>query len=383
MLPSINVNANVPTAFKDTNVAPLAAEKIAKDLKQAISASAVGIQVDAQVLDSMAGVKAKFENASPRELQQYLDTSKFSEVDSKSMMDMFLAVVVQRESEDPEGAKSDPVSALLNFDPSVWEKHVGVLIAAVIAVNVARQASAEMSGAFAQISFESAKAQGVAIVKAGEAAMYAAIAGAVVSGAMAVGGAALSLKGHAQKHTDIKTNQMDARKFDLKAAAHDRDLKSLGQTKMPAGTDRASGLNSKGDTAALKAQSDGDHLSPDQITNLETLKAKAIASASSARLQSDLAQKSIEGKIIVGNTLSSMSTVVSAGLSSILRLGEVAQREIEVQRQAEQGINRSVSDLATQDVSDDNSTLLKLLEAMQQVVEGRNATNSTIATARA
>ncbi|VVO48554.1 hypothetical protein [Pseudomonas fluorescens] len=383
MLPSINVSANVPAAFKDTDVAPLSAEKMAKDLKQAISASAVGIKVDAQVLDTLSGAKARFENAGPRELKQYLDTSKFSEAESQSMMNMFLAVVVQRENEDPVGAKSDPVSALLNFDPSKWEKHIGVMIAAIIATNIARQASAELSAAFTQISFESAKAQGVAIVKAGEAAMYAAIAGAVVSGGMAVGGAGLSLKGHAQKHTDIKTNQMDARNFDLKAAAADRDLKSLGQTKMPAGTDKASGINSKGETTVLKAQKDADHLVPDEVSALESVKARAEASASSARLQSNLAQKMIDRNITVGNTLSTMSSGVSAGMSAILRLGEATQREIEVQRQAEQGLNKSTADLATQNVSDNNSALLKLLEVMSQVIEGRNATNSGIASARA
>jgi hypothetical protein len=377
------VNTSVRTVFNDPLAGLAPVDKVAVNSKQTLSAETLGAKADAQVLDVVAAAKTKFEKATPTDQAQYLSTANFTEADSEVMMNVFLAAVAQQQKADPKDTKGDPISALIAFDPSAWEKHASVFLAAIFALNAAKKASAEMSGKFAIMAFESAKAQGVAIIKGGEAAMFSAISGAVVAGAMSVGGAALQLKGNAQKHTDIKTNQRDAVKFDALAASKRQDLKAFDQAKMASGPKTTTGINNKGDTLTLKAQKDADRLTDSERANLETGWKETLTSARDARMESKLAQKTYDGNITKGNAISSMAMILSSGLSSIIRLEEVANREKEVLRGAEQGVNKSVSDAATQNVAEDNSMLLKFLEGFQQILEGRNATLSTIASARA
>ncbi|PXX53993.1 invasin protein C (IpaC_SipC) [Pseudomonas sp. LAMO17WK12:I10] len=373
----VTIGLQTPTLFKPTEVGLPLVEKATVDSKQSIDATTVGNKVDTQVLNAVSGVKARIEGLSNRELAQYLDTSQFSEVDSETMMNVFLAAVAHQEEDGPAVVRD-----LLTFDPSSWEKHVGVLIAAIVAVNIARESSAKMSGIFAQLAYDSAKEQGRSIIRAGESVMYSAVVGAIVTGGLTVGGAALSIKGHGQRHTDIKTNQADARKFDAKAAQARQDLKAFDQAKMASGPKTARGANADGDNTVLTAQKDAQHLSPEERSSLEAVLKKSLASAKDSRLQSQLAQKTIEGNIIKGNALMGVGGSLSAGLSAILRLGESAYRNDEVNRQAEQGINRGVSDAANQGISEDASLLMKLLEIFQQVLDGRNAASGTIASAR-
>lgn len=330
-------------------VSPQAAQVAGKvvDQKQALSISSISGRLDAQVLMSrpMQAVDAM----TPQQLSQLLDTSGFSESESQAMMGLFLAAVVQQEKEGAEGAVKDPVADLLSFDPGAWEKHIGVLVASIVAVNIARKSSAEMSGKFVQMAYEAAIAQGVAIVAGGEAAMWAAVSGAVVAATMSAAGAALTLRGQSQKHTDIKTNQMDAARSDAQAQ------------QMRVGLD----------------------VDPSKRVALESNIRDAVAQALEARMKSAQQAKTYEGHFTVGGAISSMATIISAGLSAILRMQEHSERQREVLHQSEQGLNKAVSDVANQSVNEYTALLSKILDAIQQLVDSRGSTISSISSARA
>lgn len=284
-----------------------------------------------------------------QQLNQHLETSGFSESESQAMMGLFLATVVQQEKEGTEGAVKDPVADLLSFDPAVWEKHIGVLVASIVALNIARKSSAEMSGKFTQMAYEAAIAQGVAIMAGGEAAMWAAVSGAVVATTMAVAGAGLSLRGQSQKHTDIKINQSAAAKFDAQAHQMRVDLE----------------------------------IDPSKRAVLESKIREAVDQATQARMKSALQAKTYEGNLTVGGAISSMAMIISSGLSAILRLQEYSERQREVLHQSEQGLNKAVSDVASQSINEYTTLLSKTLDAIQQLVDSRGSTMNAIASVRA
>lgn len=330
-------------------VSPQAAEVAGKvvDQKQPLSISSISGRLEAQVL--MPGTTQAVEAMTPQQLNQLLDTSAFSESESKAMMGLFLATVGQQEKEGAEGAVKDPVTDLLSFDPGAWEKHIGVLVASIIAVNIARKSSAEMSGKFTQMAYEAAIAQGVAIMAGGEAAMWAAVSGAVVAATMSAAGTALTLRGQSQKHTDIKTNQMDAARFDAQAQQMRVDL----------------------------------DLDPSKRAALESNIRDAVAQATQARMKSALQAKTYEGNLTVGGAISSMAMITSSGLSAILRMQEYSERQREVLHQSEQGLNKAISDVANQSINENTALISKVLDAIQQLVDSRASTLSSFASARA
>lgn len=330
-------------------VSPQAAEVAGKvvDQKQPLSISSISGRLDAQVL--MPGTTQAVEAMTPQQLNQLLDTSGFSESESQAMMGLFLATVVQQEKQEGEAGLKDPVAALLSFDPAAWEKHIGVLVASIIAVNIARKSSAEMSGKFTQMAYEAAIAQGVAIMAGGEAAMWAAVSGAVVAATMSAGGTALTLRGQSQKHTDIKTNQMDAAGFDAQAQQMRVDL----------------------------------DLDPSKRAALESNIRDAVAQATEARMKSALQAKTYEGNLTVGGAISSMAMITSSGLSAILRMQEYSERQREVLHQSEQGLNKAISDVANQSINENTALISKVLDAIQQLIDSRASTISSIASARA
>lgn len=326
--------------------AAVVADKVV-DQRQPLSISSINGRLDAQVL--MSRPRQAVEAMTPQQLNQLLDTSGLSERESQAMVSMFLATVVQQEKEGAEGAVRDPVADLLSFDPAAWEKHIGVLIASIVAVNVARKASAEMSGTFVQMAYEAAIAQGVAIMAGGEAAMWAAVSGAVVAATMSATGAALTLRGQSQKHTDIKTNQMDAVKLDAQAQQMRVDL----------------------------------DLDPSKRAALESNIREVVAQATDARMKSALQAKTYERNLTVGGAINAMAMTISSGLSAILRLQEYSERQREVLHQSEQGLNKAVSDVANQSTNEYTALLSKILDAIQQLVDSRGSTLNSFASARA
>ncbi|AJQ46103.1 MULTISPECIES: IpaC/SipC family type III secretion system effector [Pseudomonas] len=340
----LSINSRSPSV-----VSSQAAEVAGKvvDQRQPLSISSIGGRLDAQVL--MSRHTQAVEAMTPQQLNQLLDTSGLSERESQAMVGLFLATVVQQEKDGAEGAVRDPVADLLSFDPAAWEKHIGVLIASIVAVNIARKSSAEMSGKFVQMAYEAAIAQGVAIMAGGEAAMWAAVSGAVVAATMSATGAALTLRGQSQKHTDIKTNQMDAVKLDAQAQQMRVDL----------------------------------DLDPSKRAALESNIREAVAQAADARMKSALQAKTYERNLTVGGAINAMAMTISSGLSAILRLQEYSERQREVLHQSEQGLNKAVSDVANQSVNEYTALLSKILDAIQQLVDSRGSTMNSFASARA
>ncbi|HDS1817660.1 TPA: hypothetical protein QEM96_002306 [Pseudomonas putida] len=338
------INSRSPSVVSP-QVAQVAGKVV--DQKQSLSMSSISARLDAQVL--MSRPTQAVEAMRPQQLNQLLDTSGFSESESQAMMGLFLATVVQQEKEGTEGALKDPVADLLSFDPGAWEKHIGVLVASIVALNIARKSSAEMSGKFVQMAYEAAIAQGVAIMAGGEAAMWAAVSGAVVAATMSVAGATLSLRGQSQKHTDIKTNQMDAARLDAQAQQMRVDLE----------------------------------IDPSKRAALESNIREAVAQATEARMKSALKAKTYERNLTVGGAVSSMAMVISSGLSAILRMQEYSERQREVLHQSEQGLNKAVSDVANQSINEDTALLSKMLDAIQQLVDSRGSTMNAIASVRA
>ncbi|VVP32546.1 hypothetical protein PS865_04438 [Pseudomonas fluorescens] len=375
VFPSLPTIANDP----EVKTAP------APGIKQPLQAAALNASINAQVLSLMDQAKSLIETASPRQLQSYLDSSSFSEAESETMMNAFLAAVAidQRTEDKAKEPEADPVSALLNFDPNSWEKHVGVLIAAIVAVNLARKASAEMSGKFAIMSFESAKAQGVAIVKGGEAAMYAAITAAAVSGAMSLAGGALQLKGQSQKLKDLTTNKRGAADLQMQIQADRAKLKTLSPQR-EAGGDRGIRVrNTAGDIEARQAPKGNGLPTQDERTKLQEAIDGAVGRAKELRMKSQENQKTIDRNLTVGGALSGVAMVLSTGIASMVRMMEYTERNNEVMRQGQSSIEKSMTDMANQNVGDDTALVAKLLEAFKQLLDGRNATNSAISSSRA
>ncbi|MFJ4454747.1 IpaC/SipC family type III secretion system effector [Pseudomonas sp. NPDC089392] len=377
----MRLSINSPAA---SGIKPQVAEvpgKVIVEQKQPMSISGISGRLDAQVL--MSREAQAVQAMPPQQLNQYLDTSGFSETESQAMMALFLAAVVHQEKEGPEGAEKDPVSALMSFDPGAWEKHIGVLVAAIVAVNIARKSSAELSGKFTQMAYEAAIAQGVAIMAGGEAAMWAAVSGAVVAATMSVAGATLSLRGQSQKHTDIKTNKTDAAKFDAQAQQMRVDLKTRPAVMTASGPKQVTGTNAKGELTTVELQGGSGKLDPSERAALESNIRETVAQAKDARMKSALQAKTYERNLTVGGAISSMAMMTSSGLSAILRLQEYSQRQSEVLHQSEQSQNKAVSDNANQSVNEDTALVSKMLDAIQQLVDGRGSTINNIATARA
>ena len=363
---------------------PQVAELVGKgigDQKRPLSINSISGRLSEQVLTARATLAVQA--MTPHQLNQYLDTSGFNESESQAMMALFMAAVARQEKEAPDGAEKDPVNALMSFDPSAWEKHVGVLVAAIVAVNIARKSSAELSGKFTQMAYEAAIAQGVAIMAGGEAAMWAAVSGAVVAATMSVAGATLSLRGQSQKHTDIKTNKTDAAKFDAQAQQMRVDLKTRPAAMTASGPKQVMGTNTKGELTTVELQGGSSKFDPSERAALESNIRDAVAHAKDARMKSALQAKTYERNLTVGGAISSMAMMTSSGLSAILRLQEYSQRQSEVLHQSGQSLNNAVSDVANQSVNENTALISKMLDAIQQLVDSRGSTMSTMAAARA
>ncbi|MNF03993.1 hypothetical protein D3C80_2034110 [compost metagenome] len=62
---------------------------------------------------------------------------------------------------------------------------------------------------------------------------------------------------------------------------------------------------------------------------------------------------------------------------------EYSERQREVLHQSEQGLNKAVSDVANQSINEYTALISKVLDAIQQLVDSRASTISSMASARA
>jgi len=264
---------------------------------------------------------------------------------------------------------NDEVRNDLVFDPGAWEKHVNVLVAAIMALSIAREANAQLRGHFSVMAAEATKAQGAAIVEAGKAALYSAITGAVVSGAVAGYGLFKTFQGQRLKHADInlhKTNALDANKIE-------RDLK-LDRSRVdwdPQTTYKINTFDDFGRSKSVDFKPEGTTLTPQEQAwfDREIFQAKTIGENSD--LLSQAGVKGIEKKLEIGRALSAMSMSLSQVVSSMVRISEHAAREKEVLQQSAQNTQKSLSDEVSQKDSADRALVQKMMDEIVQISRSR------------
>jgi hypothetical protein len=265
---------------------------------------------------------------------------------------------------------SDEVRNDLAFDPGAWEKHANVLVAAIIALNIARVANAQLRGHFSVMASEAAKSQGAAIVESGRAALNSAITGAVVSGAIAGFAMVKTFQGQTLKHADIdlhRRNAMDAGHLerDLKLERNRNEwnpqttykIKTLDDFGRPTTVD----FKPKGSTLTDKEQAWFDG---------EILKAQKVGQTSD--WLSQMGSKGIERKLEIGRALGTLSMSFSQVVMNIVRLTEHAAKEKEVLMQSAQSSQKSLGDEVGQKDASDAALQQKIHDAVMQLFQSHS-----------
>ncbi|UUQ66094.1 IpaC/SipC family type III secretion system effector [Pseudomonas fuscovaginae UPB0736] len=270
--------------------------------------------------------------------QRLTDVSEFSEAD----LDI-LRREVARQAGDAQLESS-------GFDPRVWEQHVGVLLTAIIALNIARVANAQLRGHFSVMAANAAVEQGKAIREGGNASLYAALGGAMVAGALSVGGLALTLKSYQGKHADIVSNKREA----LNAGRLETDLRRQLRE-----SDKLN-VSTPEDRQAYRSWLE------DRIIDAGKRRENAL-------WLSELGSRRPDRLIAMGTSLNSMAMVISNVLSAAIRLDEIAQHEREVLQQSNQNVQKSLADEENQVDARDTALLQKLLDIIQQITQSRNS----------
>lgn len=266
-------------------------------------------------------------------------------------------------------ARREEIPREPDFDPGAWEKHANVLIAAIIALNVARVTNAELRGHFSIMAADAAKAQGAAIVESGKAALYSAITAAVVSGAIAGFAMVKTFQGQNLKHADINSHKRTT----LEANTLERDLKRdrARDDWNPDTTYTVKVFDDFGRSKTMDFKPQGSALTPKEQAwfDGEILKAQKVGQTSDWLSQG--AMKGIEKKLEIGRALNAMSMSLSQVVSSMVRMKEHAAREEEVLQQSAQNTQKSLSDEVGQKDSADAALLQKLTDMVMQLFQSR------------
>lgn len=253
------------------------------------------------------------------------------------------------------------------FDPGAWEKHANVLIAAIIALNVARVTNAELRGHFGIMAAEAAKSQGAAIMESGKAAIYSAITAGVVSGAISGFAMAKTFQGQGLKHADINLNKRNS----LDASNIERDLKRdrASDDWNPDTTYKITTFDDFGRSKTVDFKPEGSTLTPKEQAwfDAEILKAQKVAQTSD--WLSQMGGKGIEKKIEIGRALNAMAMSMSQVVSNIVRMNEHAAREKETLQQSAQNTQKSLSDEAGQKDSAEAALLQKMMDIFVEILQ--------------
>ncbi|WPN31926.1 cell invasion protein [Pseudomonas sp. P5_109] len=346
----------IPTLLNPLNDAGLseliAQDQFSKDLKgKRLSGSAIDLLAAKQVLQSKnspAPAAAQLESA--------IDAYQPSEADWQDFTSALMML--------PDEVRED-----LMFDPGAWEKHANVLIAAIIALNVARVVNAQLRGHFGVMAAEAAKSQGAAIVESGNAAFYSAVTAAVVSGAIAGFAMFKAFQGLGLKHTDInlhKRNALDASNIKSDLEQHRSRNEWDPQTNYKIKT-----FDDFGRTTSVDIKPKGSTLSPQEQAwfDGEILKAQKVGQTSD--WLSQMGSKGIEKKLEIGRSLSAMSMNLSQVVSNLVRMAEHTAREKEVLQQSAQNTQKSLSDEVGQKDSADAALLQKIMDIVMQLFQSR------------
>ncbi|MCU1761469.1 cell invasion protein [Pseudomonas sp. 14P_8.1_Bac3] len=264
---------------------------------------------------------------------------------------------------------SDEVRNDLIFDPGAWEKHANVLVAAIIALNVARVANAQLRGHFGVMAADAAKSQGAAIVESGKAAMYSAITAALVSGVIAGFSMVKTLQGQGLKHADINLHKRNA----LEAGTVERDLKIARARDDwdPQTTYKLTVFDDFGRTKVVDFKPEGSILTAREQAWFDAQIIKTANVGQTSDWLSQMGSKGVEKKLEFGRALSAMSMSMSQLVSSMVRMAEHAAREKEVLQQSAQSTQKSLSDEVGQKDSADAALLQKFMDIVMQILQSR------------
>lgn len=263
----------------------------------------------------------------------------------------------------------DEVRNDLMFDPGAWEKHANVLVAAIIALNLSRVANAQLRGHFSVMAADAAKAQGAAIADSGKAALYSAIAAAMVSGVIASFAMFNTLQGQGLKHADINLHKRTS--LDAGNTASDLRHHRGRDDWNPETTYKIKTFDDFARSTSVDFKPKGTLLTPQEQAwfDGEILKAQKIGQTSD--WLSQMGGKGIEKKLEIGRALNAMSMNFSQVVSSIVRLSEHAAREREVLQQSAQNTQKSLSDEVGQKDAAEQALLQKLMEMVLQLFQSR------------
>ncbi|WP_338585564.1 cell invasion protein [Pseudomonas sp. MAG733B] len=349
--PAPNVSTHDPV--NDAGLSELIAqEQFSKDLKGKRFPGLATDQLDAKQV--LRGNNFTFPTAA--ELKRDIDAYEPSDADWQD----FNAALMML----PDEVRED-----LMFDPGTWEKHANVLITAIIALNVAKVVNAQLRGHFGVMAAEAAKAQGAAIIESGNAALYSAIATAVVSGAIAGFAMFKAFQGLGLKHADINLHKRNA----LDANNIERDLKQHRSRDEwdPQTSHKIKTFDDFGRTTSVDFKPKGSTLTPQEQAwfDGEILKAQKVGQNSD--WLSQMGSKGIEKKLEIGRSLSAISMNLGQVVSNLVRMTEHAAREKEVLQQSAQNTQKSLSDEVGQKDSADAALLQKIMDIVMQLFQSR------------
>lgn len=296
------------------------------------------------------------------QMQQLMSTEDWTSGEKELTVEVFKRTLDEPERDRP------------GFDPGAWESHVGILLAAVIAMNVARQANAQLRGHYTLVSAEAAKAQGEAIREAGTAQLNSAISGGALNLLMAGGGTALNLKGLASKHADIglhKRNAMEAGNI-----AGDLQVQRARNDFEPGVPTQVRTLDDAGKPGAIEFTPKGHTASPEELAWFDSEIQKAQKQARQSEWQSLMNEKGYLKPQLYGQMLSSLATTASNAVSSMVRVDEYAARERELQQQSAHTITKGLADEVGQKDAADSNLLNKLMEMVLQIMQSRAAASA-------
>lgn len=306
--------------------------------------TAPGNHFDDQLTSNLQRAVQTYQGLTTQQRDQRLfDTAGFSAADHQAVADVLMVSLVEE--------ARDPASTILQFDPSRWDRHVGVLLAAIASLNIAKQTSIEQQGMFAIMARDAAVAQGLATMDAGRAAMYSALGTAVVGAGIAVAGGAVSMKGHAVNHNNIKTNLQPRSALDMEVAKLQAELAVVPPP-------------------------------PDHVAMQSTMRDK-IRESADLQIRAQLKQDGISKKIEIGQAMNGLSHIFGQLTGSAVMLSRHAADERGILKEGDKSLNKSLSDAAAQAANDSAAEIGKLLEAVATVLRSGSSVIDHVAGARA
>ncbi|POF42106.1 cell invasion protein [Pseudomonas laurylsulfativorans] len=330
----------------------VAQEQFSKDLKgKRLSGSAIDQLAAKQVLQNI-----NLTAPTAAELESAIDAYQPSEADWQDFASASMML--------PDEVLND-----LMFDPGAWEKHANVLIAAIIALNIARVVNAQLRGHFGVMAAEAAEAQGAAIVESGNAAFYSAVTAAVGSGVIAGAAFLKTGQGLGLKHADINLHKRNA--LDAGNIKSDLEQHRSRNEWDPQATYKIKTFDDVGRSTSVDFKPKGSTLTPQEQAwfDGEILKAQKVGQTSD--WLSQMGSKGIEKKLEIGRSLSAMSMNLGQVVSSLVRMAEHAAREKEVVQQSAQNTQKSLSDEVGQKDSADAALLQKIMDIVMQLFQSR------------